>query len=89
MLLPMSAGLPSVEYDGYIMSFPLFIGDKQLYELFPFLAKVAVLYADKVVSVYDDLTDVYPPVKVWAIIASINSPPWLLCCIPINRSVDF
>jgi len=50
----MAAGLPAVEHNGYVMSLQLFVRAELLYEFLPFLPKIAVLYADEVVAVYDD-----------------------------------
>ncbi len=47
------------------MTLQLFVADKLLYELLPFLPEVPMLYADEVIPVYDDSGNVSPPEEIW------------------------
>lgn len=65
MFFAMAAGFPAVEHNGYVMTLQLFVADKLLYELLPFLPEVPMLYADEVIPVYDDSGNVSPPEEIW------------------------
>ncbi len=52
--LSSAAGLPAVKDNGDLMTFYLFVFDKQLDELLPLPVEVIMRNADEVIPVYDD-----------------------------------
>ena len=84
----MAAGLPAIEHNGYVMPFQPFVGNELLYEFLPFMPEIAVLYADKVVAVYNDWGDGIPPDERWAIIPSITFRSWTLSCHAAHEKLE-
>lgn len=54
LFLVPASGFPAVKYDGDVMALQFLVCDKLLNELFALFLEVPVLYADKIVPVYDD-----------------------------------
>jgi len=71
----MAAGLPAIEHNGYVMPLQFFVNDELLYELLPFLLKIAVLYADEIITVYDDRGNSCPSEEEDKAIIALLSPP--------------